>query len=109
MWSSAALGEYGRAVSSSRCRAVGSASIASAWPGCVATTTASYVSTAPLPSVTSTPVGVSSSEVTLVPVRTSDRPAATRATYSREPPVTVRHVGEPKTLSMPWCSRKAKR
>ena len=31
---------------------------------------------------------------------------ATRRTYSREPPVTVRHVGEPKTASIPWWSRK---
>jgi hypothetical protein len=35
----------------------------------VATTTASYVDTSPLPSVTSTPPGVSSSEVTLAPRR----------------------------------------
>ena len=39
------------------------------------------VVTSPLPSVTSTPSAVSSTEVTLAPVRTSGRPAATLATY----------------------------
>ncbi len=97
------------AESTSRCTWVGSASIPSAWSGWVATTTASKVSTWPLPSVISTPVGVSRTEVTFVPVRTSGRRAATRSTYSREPPVTVRHCGEPKTPSMPWCSRKVNR
>jgi hypothetical protein len=44
----------------------------------------------------------------LVPVRTSSRPAATGATYSAEPPATVRHRGEPKTPSIPWWSRNVK-
>ena len=71
MWSRATLGEYGIAPSTSRWSGVGSASIVRAWPGWVAMTTASYVVTSPLPSVTSTPSGVSSTEVTLVPTRTS--------------------------------------
>ena len=96
-------------MSSSRWSAVGSASIVRAWSGWVATTQASYASTAPLPSVTSTPDVVSSTEVTLVPVRMSGSPAATRATYAWEPPLTVRHVGEPNTWSIPWCSRNVKR
>lgn len=107
--SSATFGEYPIASSTSRCAGVGSASIASAWLGWVAITTASYVLITPLPSVTSTPVGVTSTEVTLVPVRTSSSAAATRLTYSREPPVTVRHCGEPVMPSMPWCSRNANR
>ena len=101
--------EYPIAPSTSRCAGVGSASIASAWSGWVAITTASYVVTAPLPSVTSTPSGVSWTEVTKVSVRTSSSAAATRRTYSREPPVTVRHCREPVTASMPWCSRNANR
>ena len=54
---------------------MGSASIVRAWSGWVATTQPSYDSTAPLPSVTSTPDDVSSTEVTLVPVRTSEKEA----------------------------------
>ena len=32
-----------------------------------------------------------------------------RWTYSWEPPVTVRHCGEPKMPSMPWWRRKLNR
>ena len=87
----ATFDEYGSADSTSRCAAVGSASIESAWSGWVATTTPSYDATQPLPSVTCTPSAVSAIEVTLQPVRTSGRAAASRSTYSWEPPVTVRH------------------
>ena len=97
------------AASAWRWAAVGSWSRASAWSGWVAITTASYAAVAPLPSVTSTAVAVSRTEVTLVPARTSSRPAATRATYSREPPTTVRHCGEPVTASIPWCARNSNR
>src|SRR3954453_13475732 len=72
-------------------------------------TTPAYAVVSPLPSVTSTPSAVSRTEVTLVPTRTSSRRAATRATYSREPPTTVRHCGEPVTESMPWWGRNSKR
>ncbi len=101
--------EYGIAPSTSRWAVVGSASIDSAWSGWAAMTTASYVSARPLPSVTTTPSAVSSTEVTLVLRRTSSSSAPMRSTYSREPPVTVFHVGEPKTPSMPWWSRKENR
>ena len=107
--SSAVFGEYGIAPSTSRWAGVASASIASAWPGCVAITTASYVDTSPLPSVISTPDGVSRTEVTLVLVLISLSSAATLATYACEPPVTVRHCGLPKMPSIPWCSRKVNR
>ena len=103
------MSAYGMASSTSLWADVGSSSMASAWPGCVAMTTASYAVVAPFPSVTSTPSVVSRTEVTLVPTRTSWRPAATRATYSREPPTTVRHCGEPVTESIPWWSRNSKR
>ena len=109
MCSSATLSEYGIALSTSRWAGVGWASIERACSGWVAMTTASYVNTAPLPSVISTPCAVSAIEVTLQPVRTSGSAAATRATYSREPPVTVRHSGEPKMPSIPWCSRNVNR
>ena len=35
------------------------------------------------------------------PVRTSWSPAATASTYRRDPPTTVRHVGDPVTVSIP--------
>ena len=107
--SSAVFFEYGIAPSTSRWAVVGSASMSRAWPGWVAMTTASNSCTDPLPSVTSTPSGVSSTEVTFTPVRTSGTRAATAATYCCEPPVTVRHCGLPKTPSIPWCSRKVNR
>ena len=53
----------------SRWAAVGSWSMASAWSGWVAMTTASYAVVAPFPSVTSTASAVSRTEVTLVPTR----------------------------------------
>ncbi len=65
-WTSRASRRARRAV-----RVLGSASMASAWWGCVAMTTASYAATTPLPSVTSTPSAVSTTEVILVPTRTS--------------------------------------
>ena len=106
---SATLTEYGSADSTLRWAVVGSASIDRAWSGWVATTTPSYDVTQPLPSVTCTPSGVSAIEVTLQPVRTSGSTAASRSTYSREPPETVRHSGEPKMPSIPWCSRNVNR
>ncbi len=92
-----------------RCASLGSGSIASAWSGWVAMTTPSYVVVPPLPSVTRTPSGVWTTEVILVPGRTSSRRAATRATYSCDPPTTVRHCGEPVTESIPWWDRNSKR
>ena len=105
VWRRARLSAYGIAASAARCAAVGSWSMASAWSGWVAITTASYPEVTPLPSVTSTASAVSRTEVTLAPSRTSSRPAATLATYSREPPTTVRHCGEPVTASIPWWAR----
>ena len=72
-------------------------------------TTASYDVVSPLPSVTSTASEVSRTAVTLVPRRTSSIPAATFATYAREPPTTVRHWGDPVTESIPWWERNSNR
>jgi len=36
-----------------------------------------------------------------VEVHTSAIPAAIAETYYRDPPTTVRHVGEPRTVSIP--------
>ncbi len=52
----------------------------SACDGCVAITTASYDEVTPLPSVTSTPWVVSTTDVTLVPSRISGSCSATAAT-----------------------------
>ena len=44
-----------------------------------------------------------------VAVRTAVRFFAARSTYDRDPPTTVRQVGDPLTVSAPWLARKVNR
>jgi hypothetical protein len=94
--------------SASASSVVASARMPRAWAGWVAITTASKMST-PLAVVISTLPGCRRTAETGVASRMSGRVAASFSTYRSEPPVTVRHCGDPLTPSMPWCARNVKR